>query len=251
MQSLYDYPDIYDAMHAAVVEDVEVYGDLARHTGGPVLEVGCGTGRISSALVGAGFTVYGLDSSVVLLARAQEKIERLQTDNGAAVGRFIPLQADILEYSDPLSVPLVILPLNFCAHLHTMCALVGMFAAVRRLLAPGGQVVLHAFPEGSGVAERDGLVHRASLSLRDAGKCDWYESRTVSGGLERLIWYVQTSDSDYTFSLVLRIWNRRDLVRAAATAGFRLVEPDTPFAGDALFLRFAAASEAAATENQP
>lgn len=238
-------------MHAGVVEDVEVYLDLARQTGGPVLEPGCGTGRVSSALVGAGFTVYGLDSSAALLAFAQKKIELLQTDDDAG-GCFIPLHADILEYSDSLSVPLVILPLNFCAHLHTTKALRRLFAAVRRVLAPGGQVVLHGFPEGSGVAEGRCLVHRASFELTDTGQCDWFESRTVSEGLERLSWYVQTPDTDYTFSLVMRLWNRRDYVRAATYAGLSQVEMSFPVSVDGLMLRFEAdTTEHAVTANQP
>lgn len=226
-------------MHADVTEDIGVYVALAHEIGGSVLEVGCGTGRVSSALVRAGFTVYGLDSSEALLTRAREKIRPEQEgDDFTPRGRFIPLPADVLDLPDSLAVSLALLPLNFCAHVHTLDALQRVFAAVKGVLSPGGQVVVHSFPSGSGVAVDGALVHRGVLHVKGGESADWYETRRVSGDLEHITWFVQTSDADYTFPLTLRLWRRDDYLAAASASGFRSAGELLPESDGSLLLRF-------------
>lgn len=238
MQRLYDYPDIYDAMHADVTEDIGVYLALARKTGGPVLEVGCGSGRVSAVLVRQGFTVYGLDSSEALLTRARERLCRAHENDSTSRGRFIPLLTDVLDVPDTLSVSLALLPLNFCAHVHTLDALHRVFAAVKRVLSPGAQVVVHGFPSGSGVADDGAFVYRGGLRLEAGESADWYETRSMSGDFEHLTWFVQTSDADYTFPLTLRLWKRSEYLSAAAASGLTCAGDFSLNADEDLLLRF-------------
>jgi SAM-dependent methyltransferase len=62
----YDYEDSSD-------DGVAFYAALARETGGPVLEVACGTGRVAIPIAKLGYTVTGLDIEPGMLARAREK----------------------------------------------------------------------------------------------------------------------------------------------------------------------------------
>ncbi len=55
------------------LQDVAFYRDAAREIGDPVLELGCGTGRITMALAEAGKRVTGLDLSERMLERAAKK----------------------------------------------------------------------------------------------------------------------------------------------------------------------------------
>jgi len=67
----------YDAAYAALPEvgrDVAFYRSLARETGGPVLEIGCGTGRVLSKLVGDGLDCTGLDASEAMLAALRARL---------------------------------------------------------------------------------------------------------------------------------------------------------------------------------
>src|SRR5262245_20825410 len=71
------YPPEYDAIHARYYDranaalrdgaDVAFYLDLARETGGPVLEIGCGTGRVLLPIAHTGTSCVGLDSSPAML----------------------------------------------------------------------------------------------------------------------------------------------------------------------------------------
>jgi len=55
--------------------DVEFYVAQARKTGGPVLDLACGTGRVAFPLAQAGFAVTGVDSSpgMIAIARAKQR----------------------------------------------------------------------------------------------------------------------------------------------------------------------------------
>ncbi len=62
----------YDTAQADL-GDVDFYLSLAQETGGPVLELACGTGRVLWPLAEAGFEIQGLDRSEAMLRRAEQK----------------------------------------------------------------------------------------------------------------------------------------------------------------------------------
>lgn len=59
----------YDAIHAELTEDITFVLNLASEIGNPVLEMGCGTGRILRPLAANGFQAVGVDNSAEMLAR--------------------------------------------------------------------------------------------------------------------------------------------------------------------------------------
>ena len=59
----------YDVFYAtAGTEDVDFYVKVAKRSGGPVLEIGCGTGRVSLPIAEAGIDIVGVDFSPAMLA---------------------------------------------------------------------------------------------------------------------------------------------------------------------------------------
>ncbi len=76
-KALYDsfIAEYYDSspMVAERKQDVSFYVGAARKYGDPVLELGCGTGRVTLAIAEAGHRVMGLDVSEKMLERAIEK----------------------------------------------------------------------------------------------------------------------------------------------------------------------------------
>src|SRR5688572_17319867 len=73
-----DYAPFYDWENARTLgrRDVPFWRNLARHVGGPVLELGCGTGRISIPLGRAGVPLVGIDRSAPMLDRARQRVRR-------------------------------------------------------------------------------------------------------------------------------------------------------------------------------
>src|SRR6476620_995809 len=96
---------IYDPWSRTVVEDVAFYVEQALHAGGPVLELGVGTGRIAVPVASAGVPVLGVDTSAGMLAVAREHAEL------AGVGELVELrQGDMRAPPVDGVFPLVLIP---------------------------------------------------------------------------------------------------------------------------------------------
>jgi SAM-dependent methyltransferase len=87
-----DYAPFYDWENARTVgrRDVPFWRNLALQAGGQVLELGCGTGRISIPLGRAGVSMVGIDRSEPMLAYARQRIRRARLR-----GRVLLIRGDI------------------------------------------------------------------------------------------------------------------------------------------------------------
>lgn len=151
--SVYDpIASFYDAWSRSVVEDIAFYVDLAVETGGPVLELGVGTGRVAVPIAEAGLSVIGVDSSSEMLALCADRA------SSAGVSARIDLRRG--ELSDPpVSAPvgLVIVPFRAYLHLHSDAARLGALRAAFRALEPGGRLAFDVFrPSTEDVDETHG-----------------------------------------------------------------------------------------------
>ena len=63
----------YDLLHEGYEDDVALWQSFAGRTDRPVLEVGCGTGRVAVPLALAGADVVGIDPSPAMLALARRR----------------------------------------------------------------------------------------------------------------------------------------------------------------------------------
>ncbi len=75
----YDDPEIYDQENADFEPDGEFYLAYAQQIGGAVLELGCGTGRITIPMAQQGVDITGLDIAPQMIARAKSKAQQLST----------------------------------------------------------------------------------------------------------------------------------------------------------------------------
>ena len=96
---------LYDAHHQQHIEDIPFWLELARLADGPVLELGCGTGRILLPMLEAGLPVVGLDLDWNMLAVLTEK-------NHAAKQPPPVIQADMAAFHFNQRFSLIILPCN-------------------------------------------------------------------------------------------------------------------------------------------
>ncbi|TMF32347.1 MAG: class I SAM-dependent methyltransferase, partial [Chloroflexi bacterium] len=74
--------------------DLDLYVALARRTGGPVLELGTGTGRLAVPLALTGFEVTAVDLDPAMLERAERFLAAVGPDVAA---RLEFVQADLLD----------------------------------------------------------------------------------------------------------------------------------------------------------
>jgi len=122
--------------------DVDFYVGCAASYGDPVLELGCGTGRILLRLAEAGHCVCGLDLSPYMLGRCREKLSRLPMDVQQRV-RLIDGDMAAFELEETFS--LIIIPFRPFQHLLAADDQLACLANAKRHLALGGRLVLDLF----------------------------------------------------------------------------------------------------------
>jgi SAM-dependent methyltransferase len=138
------FADVYDEWYAepsgaTTAEAVATLADLAN--GGPVLELGVGTGRLALPLAAQGLTVHGVDASSAMLAalRAKPGSDALHLVDGD-MARDLP--------SGPFA--LVFIAINTLFNLTTESEQQTCFANVAARLAPNGRFVIEAFVPAAG-----------------------------------------------------------------------------------------------------
>jgi SAM-dependent methyltransferase len=84
-----DYARFYDWENAQTMgrRDVRFWQRLASRTAGPVLELGCGTGRVAIPVAKAGARVVGIDRSESMLTRARKRLRRSKMQGSLALVR--------------------------------------------------------------------------------------------------------------------------------------------------------------------
>ena len=153
----------YDAENADLVEDLAAYELLSERFGGPVLDVGCGTGRVALYLAEQGFTVTGIEASATMLDRVRAKpgIERVKVVEGS-----------IAEAKIDDSFGLAMLAFSTFQHFHTQEEQVKALTNIAWHLRPGGGVALdlsnpvHFFRTDDVPA----LVHERTFPDPDSGQ---------------------------------------------------------------------------------
>jgi SAM-dependent methyltransferase len=131
---------IYDPWSRSVREDVGFYVDHALASGGPVVELAVGTGRIAVPIAEAGVSVIGVDSSPEMLAVARAAAE------AAGVSERLDLRVgDLREPPVRERVPLAICPFRSLLHMATEAEKLRALRAARELLEPRGRFVFDVF----------------------------------------------------------------------------------------------------------
>lgn len=171
----------YDADAGTFHDDLVFYAELAQHTGGPVLDAMCGTGRVILPLAEQGHYVAGLDLSPAMVALAQAKAEALGVDQ-----RVHLVQGDIRDFDLAQQFGLVVVPINSFMHLNTVDDQLAALRCLRKHLLPNGLLVLDLFnptPQDLG-SEQNVLVYDRTFSIGEATvqkyvvRCtDWAEQR--------------------------------------------------------------------------
>ena len=144
--------ELYDDWSRRVTEDVDFYVEAAVEAGGPVVELGVGTGRIAIPTALAGVPVLGVDSS----ARMLEVCRRRAL--AAGVAELLDLRLGDLR-APPVGerVRLVTCPFRAYLHLHTDAERLAALRAAHELLEPGGRLAFDVFaPSAADIAETDG-----------------------------------------------------------------------------------------------
>ena len=135
---------VYDPWSRSVVEDVAFYVEEAVASGGPVVELGVGTGRVAVPIAQGGVRVIGVDDSEGMLRVCAERA------TAAGVSELLDLRVGDLR-RPPVAerVPLVLCPFRAYLHLQDDGERVDALVAARELLVPAGRLIFDVFEPGA------------------------------------------------------------------------------------------------------
>ncbi|MBN1537209.1 MAG: methyltransferase domain-containing protein [Anaerolineales bacterium] len=203
-----DFPALYHAHHSLQLEDLPFWFDMAKRFSAPILELGCGTGRIFSPLSKAGYKLIGIDNDIDMLSYL-----RNHWDGNASPALFL---ADMTSFHLRPIFRLVILPCNTYSTL-TVEQRRSVLACVRGCLKKNGAFVvsmpnpdlLKRLPKESTVEVEEIFPHpvdgepvqvsSAWKRTQDIFSLTWYYDRLFPDGhvkrsTTQICHYIQNSD---------------------------------------------------------
>ena len=174
--ALYDaIAHIYDPWSRSVTEDIDFYVEECVRSGGPVVELAVGTGRIAIPVAAAGVQVIGVDQSAEMLSVARAFAEQ------EGVAERVDLRVgDLREPPVPERVPLVICPFRSLLHMRSEADKLAALRAARALLVPDGRLVFDVFaPSREDIEETHGRWLEREPGIFE--RADWDEgARTMT-----------------------------------------------------------------------
>ncbi len=234
-----EFGALYDAIPAyAERADVGFYVSEAARSGAAarVLEVGCGTGRITLPLARAGHPVVGVDISPAMLARARQS---LGAEPEAVRARVALVEGDARAADVPgAPFDLAIAPFRVLQHLVETDDQLRFLATARRHLGPGGRLALDVFNPSYASMVRD-----RSAEVEDTPERPLPDGRFLRRAVRipRVHWVRQVNDVEIIYyvrtgetveriihSFPMRWFTPVELEHLLARAGFRL---DAAFGG--------------------
>lgn len=217
---------LYDLEHEDYYDDVEALVQFAEFGDGPILELGCGTGRVLIPLAEAGHHVVGIDSSEPMLALAAERTAQLPNVELKQAN-----MADLSGFGEA-AFGLVIASLNSIMHLKELDQR-KMIQTAFRALAPGGRLIIDTLnPSAEQLHHLLNATHlEGSWTTPDSTTIDKWSHRqsgTENQILDTLIWYDQVSaNGEYRRTRTrfdLRYIHQSELALLLELAGFRDID---------------------------
>jgi len=212
------YAPFYDWENAQTLgrRDVPFWTSVAKQARGRVLELGCGTGRISKPLIKAGVDLVGIDRSAAMLARIPNPKSRTPT-------RFVRGDIRALPFADA-SLAMVIAPYGILQSLTRDRDLVATLQSVARAIKPAGTFGIDLVPDVPNWREyenrvqlrgRDGTRH---LTLIETVRQD--PKRRLTTFTQTYVERVGRRRTEHTFDLVFRTLTVPQMTKRLEDAGF-------------------------------
>ncbi|MFN8443604.1 MAG: class I SAM-dependent methyltransferase [Caldilineaceae bacterium] len=169
----------YDSDYRNYDDDLAAISQLAEEADGPILELGCGTGRVLAPLAALGFAVTGVDISSALLEVARAKVR--STESSA---RTTLLHADLRTFElQNKKMALAVCTSNTLMHLTTPADQLAVLQNAHRHLDTGGLLLIDCFnPDVARLTQVNGITELAD---------QWVDEQTKAQVLK---WCVRTVD---------------------------------------------------------
>jgi ubiquinone/menaquinone biosynthesis C-methylase UbiE len=210
----------YDALYSVLRDpsgDAAFYRDLAVESGGPILELGCGTGRVLLPIAALGLECVGVDASPEMLEVLREK--HLPANLQLVEGRMETFDLG------PRRFRLVTAPFRAFQHLLDVESQLAALANILRHLAPGGAFAFDVFdPKLARIASTEEAEHLAATFTHDGRQVRRWDTvvRNLTTQVMRVTFRFEGEAPELAGSshVQLRWFYRYEIEHLLARAGF-------------------------------
>lgn len=226
----------FDCINQRFTIDIPFYVNQIKKYGQPVLELACGTGRLTLPLAAQHIDITGIDCSEPMLSQAREKAQ--------SQGIVVPLlQHDIRSFKLERQFNLIFIPFNSFLHLHSLSDVESCLACVRNHLTESGHFIVDIFNPSLQILTRDTntrfpvtqYIHPHIGSLVTVDENNVYDTITQ---INHIIWYFHYEESgivkEFSVPLDLRMFFPEEINALLKYNGFSIVAKygafdETPF----------------------
>jgi SAM-dependent methyltransferase len=237
-RNYYDDPERYEAEVAPFHADLNWYLKRVQELSQPVLELGCGTGRLLFLLAANGIEIDGLDNSVHMLARAKTRALLLGPTIASRVNLY---QKDMRSFALRRRYRVVLAPFNVLMHLHTDEDFLACLRCIRRHLEDNGTLIFDVSNPQQALLETVGEqrpVEQRSIRIR--GLSYLQRERHLynpSSGLSVTTYTFDPEGHDeaaFTTALSLRMYPPSQIEQLLQSGGFTIINRYGDFSNNPL-----------------
>ena len=225
---------LYDLEYTHQDEDLNLYRGLAQTLGGPVLELGCGTGRLAIALAQAGHDVHGIDRAPGMLEQMHRRVSQQAPE---VQSRIQTSCADARGFQLNRQFPLVLWPFNalhYCRRLEDVHA---VLSCVRQHLTPDGLLAIDCYLPDLALYDRDPhdrvepreFTHPETGELLTSWEQGWWDPQLQ---IHHVVYAYQHSNGRILRShLQFRMHTLAELTQMLTGAGWQILHQAQDFNG--------------------
>tara|TARA_Y200000002_G_scaffold378179_1_gene385055 strand:- start:341 stop:1066 length:726 start_codon:yes stop_codon:yes gene_type:complete len=209
MNDIYLNPDLYDALHQNIETDKNVITHYAKKCNGSVLEIACGTGRLSKFIIDLGLTYTGIDNSQPFLD--------ISVKNLGKKGTF--LLHDMRDFNLNKKFDFIFIGFNSFLHNLTDQDALSCLTSIKTHLNEGGLFLVSIFQPDPSFLRRDEYLHEARTFFDYQGKqCRMMERNSFNDEtqINRLTWQLEIdgylSEEIYSFKQRMYYPHKMDLL---------------------------------------
>ena len=219
MKNIYLNPNLYDALHSDIGTDENVIKYYAKKCNGPVLEIACGTGRLSKYIIDLGLPYTGIDNSKPFLNVSLEKFGK----NGTF------LYNDMQDFKLAEKFDFIFIGFNSFLHNLTDKDALNCLKCVRNHLNSDGLFLLSIFLPDPEFLYRDEYLHEARTIFNYKGRqCRVLEKNSYDNEtqINSLTWQLEIDGklSDETYSFKQRMFYPHKMHLLFQESGFSVQE---------------------------
>ncbi|NCG18064.1 MAG: methyltransferase domain-containing protein, partial [Rhodobacterales bacterium] len=220
----YDNAELYDLEYADHTEDLAWYTSLAKKFGGPILELGCGTGRLTLPIARTGAKVIGVDLSQPMLDGLAQRVaadSKVQDKVQTHLGDFRTLDLD-------RQFPLVLWPFNALHHCRDLEQVSAVLARISRHMGPTSRLAMDCYLPARELYEQDPNEEVEPRTFVDARgqtltswEQTWWEPELK---VHHVVYtYVYPDGTTKRSHLQLRMYELAEVKQAIHDAGFEIL----------------------------